>query len=58
MNVFCINCDEKVSEVILTYNNFYKEYECFCPKCKELIYVPIINDINVEERRKRRENAQ
>lgn len=56
MKVYCINCDEKFTEVILSYDNLHNEYECFCPKCKEPIYVPIINDLNVKIRKGKKEN--
>lgn len=56
MKVYCINCDEKFAEVILSYDNLHNEYECFCPKCKEPIYVPIINDLNVKIREAQRKN--
>ena len=57
MEVYCINCDEKFQEVILAYDSFHDEYECFCLKCKEPIYVPLVNDMNVKIRRGKKENG-
>ena len=57
---YCINCDKKQSYYIIKFSQkvtvrgttfYYLETKAYCSECGEEIYVPEINDINVQARK-------